>query len=153
MAGAPANRAGPRFRDGARLVPTTAGRETVAPSLRVATPVLGLEERRANGVAKPPRPACVAVPVTDEPVRTAALLPGTRGDQPGQAPAIGQTLRGRSRVPSDADAVVDAVVIARPETNGRAIVPRVGVTTSSRACVKDVAPTPPELRIATSGMG
>lgn len=153
VAGTPTDRAGASLRDGARLVPATPGREAVAAALRVATPVLGLERRRPDGVTGTAVPAGVALAIANGPFRAAALLPGTGGDRAGQAPAVGQALRGRSRVPADANAVMDAVVIARPETDGRAIVPGEGVTTPRRAGVEDVAPAPAELRIATSGMG
>lgn len=153
MSVSPPHRARTRLRDGACLVPTRPRRDAVAAALLLATPVLGLDTRGAHGVAGAPVPTGAPMALANGPVRAEAHLPGTRGHGPRVVPALGERLLRRPRIRADVAPVMDAVVVARPEANGRAIVPGVGPTRAGRASGDAVAPTPTEVGVAAPGMG
>lgn len=112
MAGTPAYRTGTSLRDGARLIPTGPRGNAVASPLLLTTSILGLDTRRAYGVAGASIPAGAPLPLANGAVRSEAHLPSTSGKGAGMVPALKQVVRRGPRVLPDSPPIMNAVLIA-----------------------------------------
>lgn len=108
---------------------------------------------RADGLAGLAAPARVAVAVANGPVRAVAHLPVRDGDRPGLTAGLARPVATATGGGTDVAAIVNAVVVTHAKTDGRAVVPLDIPVVPRRAGAETVAATPPEVGLATPGVG